>query len=54
VPSFEFMLQAQHWKGNCASLWSRKTDDADSAAARRSSDGYDGVVEIHVEILMGC
>src|SRR5438067_5465704 len=49
---FEFMLQLEHREGNRAGIWSRKADDADSAAARRSGDGHDSVVEVHWEILM--
>ena len=54
APSFKFMLEAQHRKGNCPGIWSRKTNDADSTAARRSGDGDDGVVQVHEAILTAC
>jgi hypothetical protein len=47
----KIVLQAQHGTGNTARLRSGEADDAHPAAAWRSTDGDDGIVKVHKEIV---
>src|SRR6202042_1265381 len=47
VARFKVMFQAQHGQGDVLRFRSGQAHDANAAAARRSSDGDDGVIKIH-------
>ncbi len=49
---FQDALQAEHGLGDSSGICTGETDYAYAAAAGRSGDGDDGVVEIHRNILV--
>jgi hypothetical protein len=50
---FELMMQAEHGLGNQPRFWAREPNDTNPSTTGGSGDGYNGVVKIHQDLVIG-